>query len=143
MISLGLGALSLYLMYLRKKKHEEKLKELEEQSERIWYKFMFVTNENSGCVDHLRLEMPCRDKCSHNYLRKIRRHLRSAKVSISMCVYHVTLDTVFQELSRAHAHRVKVRVIADREMAHHSASIMKKLINRGRIFKHWYVFIVI
>ncbi|KRT78710.1 hypothetical protein AMK59_6403, partial [Oryctes borbonicus] len=96
-----------------------------------WYKFIFITQENFGCLEHLRQEVSCGDKCSHNYLQTIKEHLHSAKVSISLCIYHITLDSIFEELTDAHSRNIIVRIITDREMNYHSASITEKLKKLG------------
>lgn len=133
LIGLGAGVISLLLIHWQKKKHEEKLCELEKRkkSDNIWYKFLFITNENADCGEHLKEERPCGEKCSHTYLQTIREHLRSAKSSISLCIYHVTLESILDELSQVHSRKINVRIVSDKEMAHHSASIMKRLKEIG------------
>ncbi|KAI4470471.1 hypothetical protein MML48_1g03977 [Holotrichia oblita] len=137
---LGASLVSFLLTYYKQKKHEEKMVELQQQQHKVeddvWYKFIFITNENSGCTEHLRQEESCGDKCSHNYLQTIRQHVRSAKASISLCIYHVTLATILQELTEAHSRQIVVRVISDREMDYHHASITKKLKEKGKYHIH-------
>lgn len=136
---LGASLLFFILTYYKQKKHEERLLQLQQYhkvEDGVWYKFIFITNENLECTEHLRQEESCGEKCSHNYLQTIREHLRSAKATISLCIYHVTLVTILEELTDAHSRKIAVRVISDREMDYHHASITNKLREKGKY--HFY-----
>lgn len=126
------GLVPIVLLYVKKRKHDENLLKIQAKLDHYCYNFIFVTNDNTNCVDHIRKQLPCGENCSHNYLQTILNHLSSATTSIVICIYHVTLQSILKELSDAHKRNINVRIITDREMVHHSSSIIKDLRKIGK-----------
>lgn len=86
---------------------------MEKEKDPNYYHCIFINPENFNCRDHIIENESCGETCSAAYLQKILHLLRSAKLSISMCMYHLTLKQVSQELINARRRGVLVRIITD------------------------------
>ncbi|XP_022920636.2 mitochondrial cardiolipin hydrolase [Onthophagus taurus] len=96
-----------------------------------YYKCIFITYENYSCLQHVYNTTSCGEKCSYAYLTEILNLLKSAKSSISMCMYHLSLQQIFQEIINAKLRGVSIRIITDREMEFNSGSKISRLRQEG------------
>ncbi|EEZ99465.2 Mitochondrial cardiolipin hydrolase-like Protein [Tribolium castaneum] len=86
--------------------------------------------KNVMCSSHFNTHTACEDNCSVTHLNTLLRFLGSAKYSISLCMYMVTLKQVTDELIKAEDRGVKVRIITDHVMYKMERSKTKLLKER-------------
>ncbi|CAG9770940.1 unnamed protein product [Ceutorhynchus assimilis] len=115
-ILLSLTAVPLILSYVLKRKYRQLTLQLQKQDDTSYYECMFFDFNNFCCKPHLINKEDCGENCSYTRLQRLLRYIGSAKKSISMCVYMITLQQVAKELAEASSRGVNVRVITDKTM---------------------------
>ncbi|XP_008199667.1 mitochondrial cardiolipin hydrolase [Tribolium castaneum] len=131
--ALGATVLPMILNYLIKRRHKFKLKKLRDEKwdqDSSYYHCIFFTMKNVMCSSHFNTHTACEDNCSVTHLNTLLRFLGSAKYSISLCMYMVTLKQVTDELIKAEDRGVKVRIITDHVMYKMERSKTKLLKER-------------
>lgn len=104
------------LRYFLRKKYQKLYDSLEEDDDKSYYECIFFDYKNFYCKPHLINRQDCGDHCSYTQLERLLHYIGSAKKSISMCVYMVTLKQVSNELVNASHRGVTVRFITDKAM---------------------------
>ncbi|XP_044271723.1 mitochondrial cardiolipin hydrolase-like [Tribolium madens] len=116
-LALSATAIPVILNYLIKRRHKFKLKKLQDEKweqDRNYYHCIFITMKNMKCLSHFNSGAECEDdNCSITHLNTLLRFLGSAKYSISLCMYMLTLRQVTDELIKAEDRGVNVRIITD------------------------------
>ncbi|XP_018324107.1 mitochondrial cardiolipin hydrolase-like [Agrilus planipennis] len=123
-ISISVTPLILVL-YLKNRRKQKQVKDTD------CIKCIFITARNSDCRNHLMNNYTCSPSCSMTYLIEILKFLKSAKQTISLCMYMLTLDSVYETLVEAHNSAINVRVIADSEMSRNTSSKIISLKSKG------------
>ncbi|CAH1963003.1 unnamed protein product [Acanthoscelides obtectus] len=115
-----------------------RLKKALKCQEKFYYNVIFINMRNVDCKQHLISRKECGNSCSYVQLQKILHFVSSAKVSICVCMYMLTLKQFSQELIKAHKRGVKIRVILDLIMANADAAQynISKFIQNDIIYKH-------
>lgn len=93
---------------------------------------LFVTPANIECRQHIFKNISCGNRCSNTYILKIVEFIESAKHSISLCMYLLTLRQIGEALCEAHKKGVIVRYITDAEMAGATGAKVKQLKECGK-----------
>lgn len=116
-VSVSLTLAPLVLHYILEKREQKRLQSLKEINNQSYYECIFVDYKNFGCRSHLINKEECGPHCAFSYLERLLHFLASAKTSISMCMYMLTLKQVATELVNAHKRGVTVRLITDKGMS--------------------------
>ncbi|XP_017780347.1 PREDICTED: mitochondrial cardiolipin hydrolase [Nicrophorus vespilloides] len=95
------------------------------------YECMFITSKNRTCASHIRRKNQCGQECSYKYLRHVLNLIKQAKETISICMYHLTLEEISTALIKAKNRGVKVRCISDIIMMECSSSKIMRLHKTG------------
>lgn len=85
-----------------------------------------------NCRTHLIDAKDCCEECSSVYQKQITSFISSAKVSICLCMYMISLKDIIFAMINASNRGVKVRVITDNVML--KTNVMQK--NFGGLKKH-------
>ncbi|XP_050301474.1 mitochondrial cardiolipin hydrolase-like [Anthonomus grandis grandis] len=112
----------LILRYFLKRKYEKLARQLYQKDDTSYYECIFFDYKNFRCKPHLINKEECGDNCSYTRLRRLLHYIGSAKKSISMCMYMLTLQQVCSELVKASERGVTVRLITDKIMVKTSAA---------------------
>ncbi|XP_030751481.1 mitochondrial cardiolipin hydrolase-like isoform X2 [Sitophilus oryzae] len=115
-------SIPLFLRYLCMKKYERLKAKLREQEDESYYECIFFGPTNFSCRPHLIGKQDCGDYCSYTYLQRLIHYLNSAKSSISMCMYTLTLNQIAAILVTASQRGVRVRLITDKTMSKSTVS---------------------
>lgn len=116
-VSVSLTIAPFVLQYILQKRQQKQLQSLKEINNRSYYECIFIDYKNFGCRPHLINREECKPHCAYSYLKRLLHFLASAKTSISMCMYMLTLKQVTAELVNAHKRGVSVRLITDKGMS--------------------------
>ncbi|XP_066155070.1 uncharacterized protein [Euwallacea fornicatus] len=116
-ISLGLTALPIFLHYILKKHYQRLLEDLNKPDFDSYYECIFIDYKNFNCKSHLIKLTECGESCSNTHLKRLLHYIASAKKSLKLCMFMLTLKQITTELVSAHRRGVKVQVIADRGMS--------------------------
>lgn len=95
------------------------------------YKCVFTDAKNIKCREHIDIGIACGPCCSQKILQDIVKYILSAKESISMCMYLLTLREITAALVACHKAGKQVRVILDDEMCGCSLSQGRILLRHG------------
>jgi phosphatidylserine/phosphatidylglycerophosphate/cardiolipin synthase-like enzyme len=118
--------------YFVKWRYKKKLKELKLRKNKFdnsYYHCIFWTMENTKCREHMLNSIECGNNCSVTYLETIIRLLSSSKLSIALCMYHLTLKQITDALIEANNRGVNVRIITDAitfKMQHSKLKFLQK-----------------
>ncbi|XP_066250255.1 mitochondrial cardiolipin hydrolase-like [Euwallacea similis] len=136
-ISLGLTALPIFLHYILKKRYQRQLQDLNKPDLDSYYECIFIDYKNFNCKPHLIKLTECGENCSTTHLKRLLHYIASAKTSVKLCMFMLTLKQVTAELVGVHKRGVKVQVIADRGMSQNAAvqSNFSYLEENGIAFK--------
>ncbi|KAL1516653.1 hypothetical protein ABEB36_000536 [Hypothenemus hampei] len=116
-LSLTLTVIPIFLRYFVKKHYEKLLKDLDQPDNNCYYECVFIDYKNFYCKPHLINRQECGDHCSYTQLKRLLHYITSAKKSVSMCMYTLTLRQVTEELVKVSQKGVTVRLITDKVMA--------------------------
>ncbi|XP_023027938.2 mitochondrial cardiolipin hydrolase [Leptinotarsa decemlineata] len=108
------SSLPFFLTYILRKKFDVSLKSKNEDN--FYHQMIFIDSKNFGCKQHLIDKKECGENCSFTYQKTLQNFLSSAKVSICLCAYMLTLKHLNYELIQAHKRGINVRVITDQVM---------------------------
>lgn len=108
---------TIVLKYLIKLRHKKRHKILEEDlNAQYYHQCNFINMKQFNCRPHLLEVKECGDFCSLVYEKEIRSLIASAKISVCICMYIISLKEVIFALIRASRRGVEVRVITDKVM---------------------------
>ncbi|KAG5897143.1 hypothetical protein JTB14_020872 [Gonioctena quinquepunctata] len=129
------SSIPILLNVILKKKFKNSLKPKDEDD--FYHQIIFVDMNNFNCRQHLLDRKECGEKCSFAYQKTLQNFISSAKVSICLCVYMLTLKHLNYELIQAHKRGVSVRIITDRVMLQTKPAQInfKKLTENGICYK--------
>ncbi|RZB41644.1 mitochondrial cardiolipin hydrolase-like, partial [Asbolus verrucosus] len=84
--------------------------------------------ENAKCREHMYSNTECGDNCSVVLLQTLVKLIAAAKLSIALCMYHLTLKQITDELINARSRGVVVQIITDSvtvKMEHSKIKLLK------------------
>lgn len=128
-LSISTVMLKLFLKWRYKKKLKAVLEE--DNVSQYYHQCKFVDMRHFNCRAHLIERKECGEECSLVYEKEIVSFITSAKKSICMCMYIITLKDVIFAVINASKRGVIVRVITDKVML--KTDVMQK--NFGRLEK--------
>lgn len=105
------------LTHLLKKKHRKSIELMKNKEDNYYYHSIFFNMDNFDCREHVRVKGECSERCSYAQLKTLVNFVASAKISISFCMYMLTIKELNLQLLIAHQRGVKVRLITDKVMA--------------------------
>ncbi|XP_018576423.1 mitochondrial cardiolipin hydrolase-like [Anoplophora glabripennis] len=109
-------ALPIALHYFINRKYKKLLANLNLKDEDYYHQCLFIDMKNFKCKQHLINKDECCDHCSYNHLKTLINFISSAKLSICLCMYTLTLKQINVELIKAHKRGVNLRIITDQVM---------------------------
>lgn len=113
-ILIGISA-PIILRYLVKKRYKQLVIDLKNlPKETTYYECMFFDYKNFQCKPHFVNKQECGNICSYTRLKRLLRYIDTAKKSISICMYVMTLKQINDQLISAAKRGVLVRLIIDR-----------------------------
>lgn len=123
-------ALPLALHYFLKRRYKKLIENLKDE-DNYYHQCIFINMRNFGCKQHLVNKNECSDYCSYSQLKTLINFISSAKLSICLCMYTLTLKQINIELVKAHKRGVNLRIITDQVMlktdaANFNFSILKE-----------------
>lgn len=131
-LCVSLSALPIIITYFIKQRHRKRLKTIlqfiKKREDAFYYHCIFFSvNENASCKQHVFDGVDCGETCSYSHLQTVLKFIASAQYSISMCMYHMTLRQITDELINARDRGVRVRLITDNVTSQMESSKMKFL----------------
>lgn len=106
--------LQLFMKWMFKKKLQQ-LQDEDSDSD-YYHQCKFITMKQFNCRAHLLKEQECSEYCSSIYEKTILSFISSAKMSICLCMYMVSLKKICFAMIKASKRGVKIRVITDKIM---------------------------
>nr|CAI5858747.1 unnamed protein product [Callosobruchus analis] len=103
-------------------KRYQRLRKALKCREKFYYNVIFMDMRNFDCKQHLIHRKECGNSCSYVQLQKLLHFVASAKISICVCMYMLTLKQFSHELIKAHKRGIKIRIILDLVMSKTEAS---------------------
>lgn len=105
------------LRYFLKQKYENLNKKLQNQEDESYYQCIFFGSRNFRCKSHFLEKSDCGEFCSYTQFQRLLHYIASAKKSVSLCMYILTLKEVQTALIQLSRKGVKVRIITDKVMS--------------------------
>lgn len=125
--------LSTYIVKLFIKwRYEKRLQE--DNNSQYYHQCKFINMNQFNCRPHLLEGTQCCEDCASVYEKEILSFISSAKLSICMCMYMISLKEVISALIKASKRKVKVQVITDKVMLKTEViqRNMKRLEEKGK-----------
>ncbi|KAF7283744.1 mitochondrial cardiolipin hydrolase zuc [Rhynchophorus ferrugineus] len=120
-----LTTLPFFLRYVIKQKYEKLRKALQDQEDDSYYQCLFFGPKNFSCKSHFYDKKECGEFCSFTQFERLIHYIVSAKKSVSLCMYILTLKQVQTSLIQLNRKGIKVRIITDKVM--HQTKVAQEL----------------
>ncbi|XP_060534635.1 mitochondrial cardiolipin hydrolase-like [Cylas formicarius] len=125
----------LIISYFLSKRYRKFTSKLQNADDNSYYQCIFFDYKNFNCRTHFLNKNECGDACSYVHLIRLLKFIESAKHSISMCMYMLTLKQVSTVLVNAARRGVNVRVIMDKAMSQTTPTLASlKDFDKWRVF---------
>ncbi|GLG98345.1 Mitochondrial cardiolipin hydrolase [Gryllus bimaculatus] len=93
---------------------------------------MFFTDKGAGCRQHIYDKSGCgNDGCAYSNIRRIVDFMNCARETLDVCIYLVTCHDLANAILKVHERGVRVRIIADADMAEGSGSQISTFKKQG------------
>lgn len=125
-------AIVLKFLFKWRYKNVFKILQKEETNCQYYHQCKFINMKQFNCRAHLIGSSDCCEECSVIYEKEITSFIASAKLSICICMYIISLKDIIFTIIEASKKGVKVRVITDSVML--KTDVMQK--NFGRLEKY-------
>lgn len=133
---ISISSVSILIIYIIKRKYKKTLNQFTEDG-KFYHQLISVDMKNFNCKPHLFEDNLCNKWCSLSYKKTLQKFISSANLSICLCVYMLTLQSLNYELLMAHKRGVIIRVITDKGMIQTKPvkAHLKKLKENGKLYK--------